>query len=135
MAHQRVLAPRGYDRPVYNKGGDSRLNITASVMVSADAKFVGIRLVYKGERGRQKQLQDLPKDGVAGQWQCSVSKSGYVTREVFLEILKDLDRHLTEKGIKRPVILFIDGYAGHLGPSISDFCKEHGIQLRLFRLT
>ena len=81
MAHQRVLAPRGYDGPVYNKGGDSRLNITASVMVSADAKFVGIRLVYKGERGRQKQLQDLPKDGVAGQWQCSVSKSGYVTRD------------------------------------------------------
>ena len=81
MAHQRVLAPRGYDGPVYNKGGDSRLNITASVMVSADAKYVGIRLVYKGERGRQKQLQDIPTDGVAGKWQCSVSKSGYVTRD------------------------------------------------------
>ena len=133
MSHQRVLAPLGYDGPVYNKSGDSRLNITASVMVSADAKYVGIHLVYKGERGRQKQLQDIPTDGVAGKWQCSVSKSGYVTREVFLEILKDLDRHLTEKGIKRPVILFIDGYAGHLGPSISDYCKEHGIQLRLFR--
>ena len=134
MQHQRVLAPRGYDGPVYNKGGDSRTHITSSVMVSADSKYVSIRLVYRGERGRQKQLQDVPKDGVAGQWQCSVSKSGYVTREVFLEILQDLDRHLTEKGIKRPVILFVDGAGGHLGPSISDYCKEHGIQLRLFRL-
>ena len=103
-------------------------------MVSADGKYVGIRLVYKGLRGRQKQLRDLPTDGVAGQWQCSVSESGYVTRAVFLDVLKDLDRHLTEKGIKRPVVLFIDGYAGHLGPAISDYCKEHGIVLRLFRL-
>ena len=133
VQHQKVLAPRGYDGPILNKGGDPKLHITASFTVAADGQYVGVRLVYTGKRNRHSHLRDIPSTGVAGQWQSSVSPNGYVTREVFLEILQDLDDHLTRNKVKRPVILFIDGYAGHLGPDISDFCKEHDIRLRLLR--
>ena len=39
----------------------------------------------------------------------SVSSKGFVTRELHLEVLKDLDKHLADKQISRPVWLFMDG--------------------------
>ena len=133
VEHQRVLTPKGWDGPVYNAGGDKHLHITASITVSADGEYTGVRLVYKGERRRTTQLKGIPENGVTGKWESSVAPNGYVTRAVFLEILEDLVKHLDEKQIPRPVVLFMDGYSGHLGPAISDFATENGIALRLLR--
>ena len=102
-------------------------------MVSAAGDFTSVRLVYKGEQRRTKQIKDIPETGVAGKWGSSVAKNGYVTREVFLEILGDLVKHLDDNNIPRPVILYMDGYSGHLGPNISDFATQNGIVLRLLR--
>ena len=132
--HPRVLAPRGYRGPVQTSGGDSRVHVTGAFTVSADGLYVGVRLVYRGYRSRAKQTSDIPTTGVAGKWQVSVTKHGYVTCEVFKEVVRDLDKHLTDKNIKRPVILFVDGFAGHLSPEISELCRELDIRLRLFRL-
>ena len=54
-------------------------------------------------------LKDLPKDGVSGDWGLSVTPKGYVTSEIFLKILNDLDIFLSKKNILHPVILLIDG--------------------------
>ena len=133
VEHQRVLTPKGWDGPVYNTGGDNRLHVTASITASAAGDYTSVRLVYKGKRNRSEHLKDIPVTGVAGQWHSSVAKHGYVTRSVFLEILADLVKHLDENQIPRPVVLFIDGYNGHLGPEISDYATKHGIVLRLLR--
>ena len=130
----RVLAPRGYRGPIQTKSGDSRLHVTGAFTVSADGLYVGLRLVFKGERSREKQTEGIPDTGIAGKWGISVAKKGYVTCEVFKEILRDLDKHLTEKNIPRPVILFMDGYAGHLSPEIRELALELNIRLWLFRL-
>ena len=130
--HPRVLAPRGYHGPIQTNSGDSRTHVTGAFTVSADGEYVGIRLVYKGKKNRYSQTRDIPEDGVAGKWNVSVSKHGYVTREVMKDVILDLDKHLTEKAIQRPVLLFLDGYAGHLGPEISELCIEKDIRLRLF---
>ena len=78
-------------------------------------------------------MENTPSDGVTGKWRFSKSASGYVTRETFLEILSDLDDYLTLNNIPRPVILVIDGYKGHLGLAIAEYCDLHGIQLVLLR--
>ena len=129
VEHQRVLTPKGWTGPVYNKGGDSRLHITSSVTVSADGEYVGVRLVYKGTRNRCQQIKKIPKTGVTGEWRCSVAPKGYVNREVYLDILGDLVERIQEKNIPTPVVL----YNGHLSPDISDYCTENGIILRLLR--
>ena len=98
-AHPRVLALRGYRGPIQTKSGDSRLHVTGAFTVSADGQYVGLRLVYKGERSRAKQTSDIPDTGIAGKWGVSVAKNGYVTCEVFMEILRDLDKHLTDKNL------------------------------------
>ena len=83
-----------------NNGGNSKLYITSSVMFDAAGTYIDVRLVYPGVRKRDKQLEKIPKTGVTGEWKHSVSDHGYVTRDIFLEILQDLDHHLTTANIK-----------------------------------
>ena len=133
--HQTVLAPKGHKGPLYNIGGSSRDHVTLSVTVSASGAVTGMRVVYSGKRmsKEEKELRDnLPQDGVTGRWRFSKSEKGYVNREIFLDILKDLSDYLDENNIERPVVLFIDGFSGHLGLAIAEFCEEFGIQLILF---
>ena len=48
--HERVLAPVGYQRPVYHLSGDSRDHTSLSTIISGDGKYIGCRIVYKGVR-------------------------------------------------------------------------------------
>ena len=63
----------------------------------------------------------------------SVSPKGFVTRELHLEILKDLDNYLVERQIARPVWLFMDGASPHISLSALEFCKLKKIQPWLFK--
>ena len=134
VEHQPVLAVKGYAGPTYNLGGSSRQHTTASVMVGADGSVPSIRIVWSGKiwgPAEKKLRAEIPADGVTGKWKFSKTLSGYVTREIFLEILSDLTDHITENNIPRPVILVIDGFRGHLGLAISEYCDQNGIQLML----
>ena len=134
--HQKVLAVKGFSGPAYNLGGSSREHTTASVLVGADGSVPAVRIVWPGKRWSpaERDLQEnIPADGVTGKFKFSKTPSGYVTREVFLEILSDLTDHITEHNVPRPVILVIDGFRGHLGLAISEYCDQNGIQLLLLR--
>ena len=134
--HKTVLATKGHKGPLYNTGGSSRSHVTISLTVSANGEVAGVRYVYSGKRvsDQERELEEnLPRDGVTGRWRFSKSEKGYVNREIFLDILKDLSDHLDRKNIERPVMLFIDGFSGHLGLAIAEFCVEFGIQLILLR--
>ena len=41
---------------------------------------------------------------------------------MFVEILADLDKFLSSKNIKRPVILFIDGANPHISLAMAKYC-------------
>ena len=110
----KVLAPTG-TKVLYNFTGSSREHVTASYTVSANGDCVPVGLVYKGVRNMASQhLKDLPSNGKSGSWKFGVTANGYVTREAFLDILKDLDEYLESNNVKRPVILFMDGQKGHI---------------------
>ena len=59
-----------------------------------------------------KDLKKLPSGGRTRKWKFSVSKGGFMSAANYLEVLADIDEYLTENGINRPVIVFIDGYPG-----------------------
>ena len=48
-------------------------------------------------------------------------------------MISNLMDHITENNIPRPVILVIDGFSGHLGLAIAEYCDQNGIQLLLLR--
>ena len=124
----KVLAEKG-TKIIYRVGGSSREHVTASYTVSADGSCVPVRIFYKGVRNVAVQhLKDLPTAGKSGQWQFGVTANGYVTRDSYLEVLRDLDKHLEINKIARPVIIFIDGPNAHISLQAAAFCKLKKIQ-------
>ena len=129
----KVLAAKG-TKVLYNFSGSSREHVTASYTVSASGDCVPVRLVYKGVRNMAAQhLKDFPTNGKSGIWKFGVTANGYVTREAFIDILKDLDEYLESNNVKRPVILFMDGQKGHISLEAASFCKLKQIQPWLLR--
>ena len=55
------------------------------------------------------KLASMPKDGMSGEWGFSYSENGWVTQEVYLDIVKDLWIFIQKQGIPTPVLLFLDG--------------------------
>ena len=130
---QRVLAEVN-TKILFSISGGSRKHVTASFLASADGSLVPPRLIYKGVRNvAEKHLKDLDSTGKSGKWKFSVSEKGYITRELFLDVCKDLAVHLDEKKISRPVILFLDGASPHISLKAAEFCKKNGIQPVLFK--
>ena len=124
----KVLAEKG-TKVLYRVGGSSREHVTASYTVSAGGSCVPVRIFYKGVRNVATQhLKDLPTTGRSGTWQFGVTENGYVTRDSYLDVLKDLDSYLEQNNTKRPVILFIDGPNAHISLQAAAFCTLKKIQ-------
>ena len=125
---QHVLAPVN-SKVVYSVSSGSREHITASYTVSASGEMVPPRLVYKGVRNiAEEKLKNLEKSGLSGSWEFSVAEKGYITRELFVKVLQDLDRYMSQHQIPRPVILFIDGASPHISIEAAQICRKLKIQ-------
>ena len=108
------------------------MQVTGAVSVNAAGGAL-LRIVHDGERllcgpGR-KHLSDLHTDGVFGEIKFSVTDSGYVKRSIFLLILMDIKEYCVANEIPMPIILFVDGFAGHFHMDISNYCRENQIVL------
>ena len=92
---QRVLAEVN-TKILYGNSSGSREHITTSYLCGADGSLVPPCCIYKGVRNvAEKHLKDLPKTDLSGEWTFSVSDKGYITRELYVQVLMDLDKFLT----------------------------------------
>ena len=73
-------------------------------------------------------LSCLIYSDIAGAWNFSVSPKGYINQDLYVEVLKDLDQHLTKNNIQRPVLLIIDGAKPHISLQAAQFCLANQIQ-------
>ena len=78
-------------------------------------------------------LATLPQDGKSGAWSLHSTEKGFITSEKFVVLLQELVKHLEERQIERPVILFMDGASPHISHAMAEYCKAHGIQPWLFK--
>ena len=130
----KVYAPIGHKAPPQKKSLNSKENVTGSFTVNAAGDLADVTLVYDTKRNyATNKLRSLPKDGISGEWHMEHSENGWMDREVFLQILKNLDKWLTDHDVARPVILFIDGHTSHYGIAICDFADQAGIKLWLLK--
>ena len=105
--HERVLAPVGYQRPVYHMGGSSRDHTSLSTVINGDGSKILNRIIYKGVRNRSEKIAHIPRDGITGPWKCSVSPEGYMTGKVFCEVIDDIVEHVEAENIPKPVCINI----------------------------
>ena len=105
-----------------------------SFTVNASGGMVHPHAVFSGKRNIAKvKLASLPKDGMSGEWSFSYSENGWVTQDIYIDIVNDLGHYIREQGIPIPVLLFLDGALCHLSLAISQLCDENKIQPILLR--
>ena len=81
-------------------------------------------IVYPGQRFLQNPLEGFP-DAVLGR-----SENGWMDSELFLTWLRDVFiPSVEQRGVKKPIVLFVNGHSTHLNLAVSELCKEHNILL------
>ena len=129
---QRVLTPKG-TKVIYHVSSGSREHITVSFACNAAGGMVPPRVIYKGVRNIAATQMNLPEDGLSGKWNVSVAPKGYITRPLFVEVLKDINTYVVEKDIPKPVVVILDGASPHLSIEAAAYCKANQIQPWLLR--
>ena len=113
---------------VYAHGSSSKQTITTLLCASTAGMYVRLMIVYLGTSFRKefmtKFFEHIP-DGEFGH-----SLSGWIDQSLFVQWLHNVfDPTLTAMGIKRPILLIIDGTRVHLSLWISEFCDDKNIIL------
>lgn len=129
-ANGKVIAAKG-DRFVYEiDKGPAKTNITVLYCLSASGVVVPPLIVYPYTRIPTEVFQSVVDAAGDEDWGIGSSENGWMTSEVFYEYVgKHFNSFLIKKGIKKPVILFVDGHKTHLTYHLSKLCVELGIVL------
>ena len=119
----KVLAPKGLPN-IYNFTSSDKTQVTVLACMNAAGLYLRPYVIFPGQRFTYNPLQGFP-EAILGH-----SASGWMESELFLTWLKDVfSPALDENGIKRPVVLFVDGHSTHATLEASKFCRENNIIL------
>jgi len=80
-------------------------------------------IIFPGERIRDVGLSEFP-DTI-----YSTTPNGWMDSAAFLEYVKQIDAIVDNKGIRKPIILFVDGHSAHICLETSQYCKDRNIIL------
>ena len=104
-----MLAERG-TKVLLNVSSSTRDHITCVLTVIAGGDIMPPMCLFRGVRNvAAVHLATLPQDGKSGAWSLHSTEKGFITSEKFVVLLQELVKHLEERQIERPVILFMDG--------------------------
>nr|XP_053616420.1 uncharacterized protein LOC128678701 [Plodia interpunctella] len=112
----KVLAIKG-TKNVYNiDSNNSKECITVMFTFSASGETCPPMVVYKYQRIPQKVAEGIPTG-----WGVGRSDNGWMTSELFFEYIANVFYpYLQRRGIKLPVIYFLDGHKTHLTYEVSN---------------
>jgi len=117
----KVVAARG-DRSVLQISNSERgENVTVLACCSASGQFLPPFTIFKGKRRRPEFDDNMP----AGS-SVTLTDSGYISSETFLEFLKHFNRHKCQG----PAILVVDGHASHVKSlAVLDYAVQQDITM------
>lgn len=119
----KVVARKGTST-VYNFTSSDKTQITVLACMGATGHFLRPLIVYPGQRFSYNPLEEYP-DAVMGR-----TENGWMDSELFITWLSDVFvPSINERGVRKPVVLFVDGHSTHMSLKVSDTCKENGIEL------
>lgn len=122
---KQVIAPRG-TRNVYEiDKGNAKLNLTVLFTFGASGIVTPPMVVYPYQRLPAAVGQSVPNT-----WGIGMTPRGWMTAESFIEYIKNvLYPYLVNKKVIFPIILFVDGHAGHVTLQVSELCSKLQIVL------
>ncbi|KYN12208.1 hypothetical protein ALC57_15605 [Trachymyrmex cornetzi] len=94
-------------------------------MISASGVMAPPMIMYAYKRIPATITQNIPKG-----WSIGTSDRGWMTAESFYEYITNVFYlWLKTNNIVFPVVLFMDGHSSHLTLPLSNFCRQHEIEL------
>lgn len=106
--------------PMRDKKAYAHESITVLFTFSADGNVCPTLLVYPS-----KSMSETIPNSVPDDWWFTQSDTGGVSSDVFNEFITNIfSPYLTERNIKRPVILFIDGHKNNITYQLSVLCND-----------
>lgn len=122
---KNVLAPKGYNDVYEVAIGNQKENITVMFTHSALGKMCYPMIIYNYKKISQVIVNSDPTN-----WRVGHSETGWMNWEIFYEYIANIfHSFLIEKGIKLPVILFVDGHKNYLTYQLSQLCSNFNIIL------
>jgi len=103
----RVLAPTCV-KNVYSVVTNTKTQMTVMASFNAFGEYPPPMIIFPGERIRDVELSGFP-DAI-----YSTTPNGWMDSSAFLEYVKQIDAFVENKGIRKPVILFVDGHSTHI---------------------
>ncbi|XP_067621255.1 uncharacterized protein [Eurosta solidaginis] len=127
---EKQVLVRKCSKKVYNRtANDEKECLTVLLTVGAYGAISPPLVMFPYKRYVPSHITaSMPKG-----WGMGHSDSGWMTSEAFFEYITNVFHPwLKEKGIKMPVVLFLDGHSSHININLSEYCKENKIILIAF---
>lgn len=118
-----VVRPKGLKQVGQVTSGERGVLVTACCFINAIGNSVPPFLVFPRVNFQDRMLNGAPpgSTGVA-------AKTGLVNGEVFIDILKHLQR-FTKSSSESSILLIMDNHESHITIASLEFCKSNGIIL------
>ncbi|XP_021709602.1 uncharacterized protein LOC110679408 [Aedes aegypti] len=122
---KKVIATSGAKNVPFVETGSSKQNITVLMTFCADGSVVPPDVILALKRLSKEIVQSFPAD-----WGLGTSENGWMnTQNFILYVKKILYPYLIRRGVKFPVLFFVDGHKSHTALEAADACKRLGIIL------
>lgn len=122
---RKVLAKKGDRDVVMVESGDPKKNVTVLFCFSADGYCFPPDIVLPYKRLPKEIIQSVP-----GTWGIGKSENGWMDTDNFVLYIKQiLYPSLVKRGVKFPVLFFVDGHKSHTAFAAAEACQELGIVL------
>ena len=105
--------------------GDEKECITTLFMYNAAGVMAPPMVLFWYKRLHKHLTANMP-----GDWGYGSSEKGWMTAETFYSYIANIFYPwLLKNNIQFPVVLYVDGHASHINVALSNFCREHDIEL------
>lgn len=120
---RKVLA--GSDTKRLNKvtSGERGVLVTGCCIICSDGTFLPPVLVFPRQNFKNHMLNGAPL-GTLG----LAAKSGWMTKELFIEVMKHFVKH-TGSSVDRRTLLIYDNHESHISPQVVKIARENGVSI------
>ena len=123
--NERVIVKKGNKAVNSFVQNDEKECLTVLFTTNARGTLAPPMILFPYERIPYSISQSMPPG-----WSIGKADNGWMTGETFFKYVCNVfEPWLTTNCIQRPVILFVDGHSSHLTMPLTDFCRNHQIEL------
>lgn len=126
MQAPKVVAPTGVNQIGQTVSAERGELVTMCGIVSASGNTIPPAYIFP----RIKYKDSFLAGGPIGSFGFS-SRSGWMTQEVFLDVMKHIQKYMSTTK-ENPILVLMDNHESHVSLDLIVFCREHGIVLLTF---